>query len=257
MNNANEEMRKYLLVLFLSFISFAVKAQVGEYRTDFAVGVNGGYVLSNVGFQPDVPQSMLGGMTMGVTLRYTCEKYFKSICAIVAEVNLVQTGWKEKIQGMENQPLYYEGSTEALHYQRKMTYLQIPLFARLGWGRERKGLQGFFQVGPQLGIFLSESTTTNLIDGEEPTEQRSSSIVEQESKPVEKKFDYGIAGGAGIEFSVPKVGHFMLEGRYYYGLGNIFGNSKSDYFGKSNFGQIVIKATYLFDIVKTKNDKIK
>lgn len=257
MNNANEEMRKYLLVLFLSFISFAVKAQVGEYRTDFAVGVNGGYVLSNVGFQPDVPQSMLGGITMGVTLRYTCEKYFKSICAIVAEVNLVQTGWKEKIQGMENQPLYYEGSTEALHYQRKMTYLQIPLFARLGWGRERKGLQGFFQVGPQLGIFLSESTTTNLVDGEEPTEQRSSSIVEQESKPVEKKFDYGIAGGAGIEFSVPKVGHFMLEGRYYYGLGNIFGNSKSDYFGKSNFGQIVIKATYLFDIVKTKNDKIK
>ena len=257
MNNANEKMRKYLLVLFLSFIPFAVKAQVGEYRTDFAVGVNGGYVLSNVGFQPDVPQSMLGGMTIGVTLRYTCEKYFKSICAIVAEVNLVQTGWKEKIQGMENQPLYYEGSTEALHYQRKMTYLQIPLFARLGWGRERKGLQGFFQVGPQLGIFLSESTTTNLIDGEEPTEQRSSSIVEQESKPVEKKFDYGIAGGAGIEFSVPKVGHFMLEGRYYYGLGNIFGNSKSDYFGKSNFGQIVIKATYLFDIVKTKNDKIK
>lgn len=257
MKNANEEMRKFLFVFFLSIISFAAKAQVGEYRTDFAVGVNGGYVLSNIGFQPDVPQSMLGGMTMGVTLRYTCEKYFKSICAIVAEVNLVQTGWKEKIQGLENQPLYYEGSTEALHYQRKMTYLQIPLFARLGWGRERRGIQGFFQVGPQLGIFLSESTTTNLVDDKEPTEQRSSNIVKQESMPVEKKFDYGIAGGAGIEFSVPKVGHFMLEGRYYYGLGNIYGNSKSDYFGKSNFGQIVIKATYLFDIVKTKNDKIK
>ena len=257
MKNANEEMRKFLFVFFLSIISFAAKAQVGEYRTDFAVGVNGGYVLSNIGFQPDVPQSMLGGMTMGVTLRYTCEKYFKSICAIVAEVNLVQTGWKEKIQGLENQPLYYEGSTEALHYQRKMTYLQIPLFARLGWGRERKGIQGFFQVGPQLGIFLSESTTTNLVDDKEPTEQRSSNIVKQESMPVERKFDYGIAGGAGIEFSVPKVGHFMLEGRYYYGLGNIYGNSKSDYFGKSNFGQIVIKATYLFDIVKTKNDKIK
>lgn len=257
MNNANEEMRKYLLVLFLSFISYAVKAQVGEYRTDFAVGVNGGYVLSNVGFQPDVPQSMLGGMTMGVTLRYTCEKYFKSICAIVAEVNLVQTGWKEKIQGMENQPLYYEGSTEALHYQRKMTYLQIPLFARLGWGRERKGIQGFFQVGPQLGIFLSESTTTNLIDGEEPTEQRSSSIVEQESKPVEKKFDYGITGGAGVELSLPKLGHFLVEARYYFGLGNIYGNSKQDYFGKSNNSTIIIKASYLFDIIKTKNDKIK
>ncbi len=73
---------------------------------------------------------------------------------------------------------------------------------------------------------------------------------------IENKFDYGIAGGAGIEFSNPHIGHFLLEGRYYYGLGNIYGNSKRDYFGKSNFGNIVIKLTYLFDVIKTKN-KIK
>jgi len=201
---------------------------------------------------------MLGGMTAGLTFRYNCEKYFKSLCAIVAEVNIAQTGWKEKIEGMKNQPLYYADDPDnALHYERKITYLQIPIFARLGWGRERKGLQGFFQVGPQIAFMLSEKTTTNLVPGYAPTEARASNIVNQETMPVEKKFDYGIAGGAGIEFSMPKVGHFLLEGRYYYGLGNIFGNSKSDYFGKSNFGQIVIKATYLFDIVKTKNDKIK
>ncbi|MBP3775816.1 MAG: PorT family protein [Paludibacteraceae bacterium] len=250
-------MKRRLLFYLFVFLPFIAKAQVGEYRTDFAVGVNGGYILSKVGFTPDVPQSMLGGMTAGVTFRYTCEKYFKSICAIVAEVNIAQVGWKEKIQGMDNQPLYYEGSDVALHYERKMTYLQIPILARLGWGRERKGLQGFFQVGPQIGIFLGESTNTNLVDGQSPTEERSSNIVKQESMPVEKKFEYGITGGAGIEFSVPKVGHFLLEGRYYYGLGNIYGNTKSDYFGKSNFGQIVIKATYLFDLIKTKNDKIK
>lgn len=250
-------MRKRFLFCLFACMPLLAKAQVGEYRTDFAVGVNGGYILSNVSFTPDVPQTMMGGMTAGVTFRYTCEKYFKSVCAIVAEVNIAQVGWKEEIEGLENQPLYYADGTGPLQYERKMTYLQIPLFARLGWGRERRGLQGFFQIGPQFGIFLNESTTTNLIDGLAPTETRSSNIVAQESMPVEKKFDYGIAGGAGIEFSVPKVGHFLLEGRYYYGLGNIYGNSKSDYFGKSNFGQIVIKATYLFDIVKTKNDKIK
>ena len=251
-------MRKYLFFCFVAFLPFMAKAQVGEYRTDFAVGVNGGYMLSKVSFTPDVPQNMLGGMTAGLTFRYNCEKYFKSLCAIVAEVNIAQTGWKEKIEGMENQPLYYADDPDnALHYERKITYLQIPIFARLGWGRERKGLQGFFQVGPQIAFMLSEKTTTNLVPGYAPTEARASNIVNQETMPVEKKFDYGIAGGAGIEFSMPKVGHFLLEGRYYYGLGNIFGNSKSDYFGKSNFGQIVIKATYLFDIVKTKNDKIK
>ena len=37
----------------------------------------------------------------------------------------------------------------------------------------------------------------------------------------------------------------------------MYNNSKSDYFGRSNFGQIVIKASWLFDLIKTKNDKIK
>ena len=53
------------------------------------------------------------------------------------------------------------------------------------------------------------------------------------------------------------VGHFLLEARYYYGLGNIYGSSKKDYFGKSNFGQIVIKLGYLFDITRTKGVKRK
>jgi hypothetical protein len=87
--------------------------------------------------------------------------------------------------------------------------------------------------------------------------QRASQVVAQDTLAVQNKFDYGIAAGGGIELSIPKVGHFILEGRYYYGLGNIFKNSKSDYFGKSNHGQIVIKATYLFDIIRTRNPKIK
>ena len=79
----------------------------------------------------------------------------------------------------------------------------------------------------------------------------------QDSLEIENKFDYGIAGGIGLEYSHPKIGHFLLEGRYYYGLGDIFGNSKRDYFGRSNNGSIIVKLTYLFDIVKTKNSKIK
>ena len=237
-----------------------LSAQVGEYRTDLAVGVNAGYVMSSIGFVPEVPQKQLGGLTGGLTIRYTCEKYFKSICAIVAEVNVTQTGWKEDIMDIDNQPVYYVSDTEKanrLAYERKMTYVQVPLLARLGWGRERKGLQAFIQLGPQIGFFLNESTTSNLQPGLGTQTQRSSQIVAQDTMAVEKKFDYGIAVGGGVEFSLPKMGHFIVEGRYYYGLGDIYKNTKSDYFGRSNFGQIVIKATYLFDIIKTKNPKIK
>jgi hypothetical protein len=254
-------MKRYLILLLVVHCSLlATRAQVGEYRNDLAVGVSAGYMLSSVGFVPEVPQKQLGGMTGGVTFRYTCEKYFKSVCAIVAEVNLVQTGWKENIMDMDNQPVYYVNDTEKanpLSYERHMKYVQVPIMARLGWGRERKGLQGFIQLGPQIGFFLDESTTSNLQPGIGTQTERSSKIVAQDTMAVQKKFDYGIAVGGGIEFSHPKVGHFILEGRYYYGLGDIYKNSKSDFFGRSNFGQIVIKATYLFDIIRTKNDKIK
>ena len=66
---------------------------------------------------------------------------------------------------------------------------------------------------------------------------------------VSKKFDYGIAAGAGIELNT-KAGHFILEGRYYYGLSDLFGNSKKDVFSRSNNGTIQAKITYLFDIRK-------
>ena len=248
------------ILLFLLLVPIGLKAQVGEYRTDLAVGGSAGYMSSNVAFVPEVPQNRLGGMTAGLTVRYTCEKYFNSICAIQAELNLVQTGWKERILDADNNNVYYESDTQRsnpLEYERRLTYLQIPFLARMGWGRERRGLQGFIVLGPQIGFLLGESTKSNLIQGAATQTERSSKIVAQDSLSVKHKFDYGIVVGGGVELSMRKVGHFIVEGRYYYGLGDIFGNSKSDFFGRSNFGQIVVKATYLFDIIRTKNDKIK
>ena len=251
-------MRKLLILLLL--VPMVAKAQVGEYRSDFAVGVNGGYMMSQVSFQPEVPQGWLGGMTGGVSFRYTCEKYFKSICAIVAEVNYGQMGWKETIEDKDNNPVYYYGDDNKenpLYYERRINYIQIPVMARLGWGRERKGVQAFFQLGPQIGIYMDESTNTNVEPYRATVTPRSSVVKAQEDMPVENKFDYGIVGGAGIEFSLPKIGHILLDARYYFGLGNIYGNSKQDYFGKSNQQAIVIKMSYLFDIIKTKNSNIK
>ena len=65
---------------------------------------------------------------------------------------------------------------------------------------------------------------------------------------VEHKFDYGIAVGLGVAYAISTAAHFMLEGRYYYGLGNIYGDSKRDYFASSNYQTISIRLTYLFDL---------
>ena len=249
-------------------------AQVGQYRNDFAIGGSAGYTLSNIAFVPKVPQGMLGGKTFGFTARYTCEKYFNSICAIVGEVNYAQIGWKESILDMQDQPVVMHNDTsQTLQYSRKMTYIQVPFLARLGWGRERKGMQFFVQLGPQVGFYISDKVDSNF-DVHNPdfnpgddlryfapeykyATKRASHVVAQDTMAVENKVDYGIAAGAGIEWSIRHLGHFIIEGRYYYGLGNIYGATKRDYFARSNFGNIVIKFTYLFDIIRTKNSKIK
>lgn len=246
--------RKQLIVIF-STLAITATAQIGEHRNDLAVGVNGGYVLGNIGFTPKVTQSMHGGMTGGITFRYVCEKYFKTICSIYAEVNYAQAGWKENILTATDQPVVNAKTNVAEQYSRTLNYIQVPIFAHLAWGKEERGAQFFFQAGPQLGFLLSESTTSNFDFADRNMTDRANQVCAQDTMAVENKFDYGIAVGLGVEYSVPRVGHFLLEGRYYYGLGNIYGDTKRDYFSKSNVSNIVVKLTYLFDITRTRKSK--
>ena len=244
-------MRKFILFLGL-ICTFNAVAQVGQHRNDFSIGFNGGYVLSSVSFSPSVPQKMHGGVTGGLSLRYVCEKYFNTVCSIYAEVNYASLGWRDKIQDVNNAPVINEITGEAEAYSRTINYIQVPIMAHLAWGKESRGVQFFINLGPQFGIYLNESTKMNFDFEKRNRTARSSSIVAQDTMTVEKKFDYGIAAGIRLEYTVPRVGHFLVEGRYYYGLGNIYGDSKRDYFGRSNFGNIILKMTYLFDITKTK-----
>ena len=185
-------------------------------------------------------------------MRYTCEKYFSTICSIAAEVNYARIGWKENILTSDDQPVINAKTGLAEAYQRDLNYIQVPIFAHLAWGKERKGLQFFFKAGPQFGYLLGEKTVSNFNFADRNLADRSNLTCAQDTMSVENKFDYGIAAGLGMELALPRVGHFLLEGRYYYGLGNIYGDSKRDYFARSNHSNIVIKLTYLFDIVKTK-----
>ena len=229
------------------------KAQVGEHRNQYAIGVHGGCNLSRVELLPKVNQKLKQGIDAGLIVRYTCEKYFKTICAIQAEINFSQMGWEEDILDIKNQPVpSTKNPEENEYYRRTLNYIQVPILAHLAWGKEYKGVSFFVNLGPQFGFYLSEKTKSNFNVKDCNMNDRVSTVVAQDTMAVENKFDYGIAVGAGMEYTVPKVGHFLIEARYYYGLGNIYGDSKRDYFGSSKFGNIIIKAAYLFDITKTK-----
>lgn len=241
----------------LLLVPIIASAQIGEHRNDLAIGFNGGYNMSSVKFTPKVSQSQHGGMAAGLSVRYVCEKYFNTVCSVYGEVNFSQMGWKEDILDINDQPVINPATGMAEEYKRTISYIQVPLFAHLAWGREQKGVAFFVNLGPQFGYYMSEKTDTNFDFNDRNAEDRSNPVCAQDTMAVENKFDYGIAAGAGLEFSIPRVGHFLIEGRYYYGLGNIYGDSKRDYFGSSNFNIVTVKLAYLFDIKKTVGVKRK
>ena len=227
-----------VLLLALALIPDALMAQVGEHRNDFAIGGSIGYTLNSVNFVPTIKQKQKGDMMFGFAARYTCEKYFSAICGVQAEVNFWNLGWEENIEDGTNNT-----------YERGFSYIQLPLLMQLGWGKERKGVKFVFEAGPQFGYWFSESEKRG--GGEWNTAYRPNGVVYQYDHSPDNKFEYGIAAGAGLELST-SIGHFILGGRYYYGLGDIYDNSKKGYFGRSANQAIMVKLTYLYDLVKTK-----
>lgn len=232
-------MRRILTILALIFATSSLVAQVGELRNEVAVGFNGGYNLSSVDFSPTIKQGLQPGYTGGFTLRYTTEKYFSLICAAQLEFNFAQRGWNETIE---------DGTYNT--YRRTTNYVEIPFFAHLGWGKEDRGLQCFVNVGPQIGLFLNDKEFYGYSQ-EHPwnPNRRPNNINAQYGKEVENRLEYGIAGGAGVELKTG-VGNFLIEGRYFFGLSDMYGNAKADPFGRSANTTITTKITYLIDIIK-------
>ena len=233
-------MKRLVLILFLLF-AFSpfhfLEAQVGEHRSDVAIGVNGGVAMNTMSFNPTVKQSLKVGTTAGLTVRYTCEKYFNLICAFQAELNYSQAGWKEKVDTGEK------------GYRRTIHYFHLPLLASLGYGRERGGVKGFLVVGPQLGYCIGETAK----EGARYIPTQLAGRTSQHDLNVQRKFEYGITGGLGMDISTRSGHRFIIEGRYFYALSDVFSNTKKDSFGRSANSTIFAKVAYLFDVKKTKN----
>ena len=67
---------KWWILLVGLLIVIPCKAQLGQERHNLAIGFNAGLNMSQVDFMPRIKQKSKNGISMGVTARYMCEKYF-------------------------------------------------------------------------------------------------------------------------------------------------------------------------------------
>lgn len=229
-------LRKAALSILFAGSLLSAKAQITDYRNNLAIGFNAGATFNSVFFSPSIKQGTHQGLVGGFTARYISEKYFAMICGLQVECNFSQRGWKEKIE---------DGTGNT--YQRTLNYVEVPFLAHLAFGADHRGARFFLNAGPQFSYYLSDKEEY----GGHPWDpsHRPNNVTYQYGKAVENMFEYGITGGLGVELRTG-IGHFLIEGRYYYGLSDIYGNSKKDDFSRSGLSIISGKLTYLFDLTK-------
>ncbi len=226
-------MKRYGLLILSLLLSAQMLFAQDFFTGNFSVGAKGGYLLSQTMFSPSVKQKFHTGPMFGVMVRYIEEKHF----GLIAEVNYEQRGWTENFEGTD------------YSYSRDLSYVQIPLLAHIYFGSEKARF--FFNAGPEIGFMISEKINSNFdynnIESitDFPSTNRN---TEQLSMAIKNKIDYGISAGIGAEVSLNKRHAINVEGRFYYGLNNIFGANKKDTFAASNSIAIMVSLGYYFRI---------
>lgn len=230
-------MKGFRTITILALLQLAaLKISAQEFTPRFLIGPTGGINISNVIFTPKVQQDPKIGFDAGVVLRYDIGYVYdltNVMGGIWLEVDYSQRGWLEKPKDLDE-----EYSQLGLFYDRTLTYANIPVMTQLTFGK--KALKFTVDMGAHFGYLVSESSKSNFNGIKVP-----GVVTRQHDMPVEHKFAWGLGGGVGTEYHFPKfiVG---LRGSYVYGLGEIYGNLRSDYFGKSSEQIFAVKAYLLF-----------
>lgn len=209
--------KRIQISLLLLLTTIAVSAQPRLDKPEYYLGVQGGVMASMMHFNPTVTQSAKNphwGANAGLVFRYAGHKY----CGLQVELNWMQRGW-------------YETTTA---YDRTLNYIELPLLFHLNFGRK---VRWFLNLGPQIGYCVAESHK-----GE------SGSDVHQYA-PVDKPFDWGVAGGTGI-YGRSIAGTWQLEARFNYSLGDVYSNSKADWFSRSAPMNLSLNLAWLWEFRK-------
>jgi hypothetical protein len=221
-------MKKSIGGLIFLFTVFAVHSQTTEFQPNWAFGLNAGATLSTVSFTPGVPQTTLLQESGGLIVRYISEKHF----GIQAELNYALRGWKEESDTV----------THFNKYARSLAYLELPVMTHFYYDLGKRA-RFVLNAGPQISYNIGEKE----LEEEIVTPPNSDPFVPLYYElPVQRKFDYGLTGGLGIEIRTG-IGNFILEGRYYYGLSDIFNNTRADTFQSSHNQVIGVRLAYLIE----------
>ena len=223
-------LRRILSAMIL--LSAVTAAAQTHYVPHISVGAHGGVSLSEYTFNPSSKQKFHIGYYGGLRFRYAEERHV----GLIAELNINRRGWRENFEGTD------------FRYSRSLTFVELPVMTHIFFGS--RVIKGTINLGPQIGYMIGSSIDANF-DYTRPTSVPGlphRRATEQMHLDIHNRFDYGIAAGLGLELNATRLHSVSLEGRFYYGLGNIFASSRRDPFSASRGLSITVTAGYWFRV---------
>ncbi len=228
--------KKHIAFLFIACIC-PILGMYGQnkFEPEWNIGVGFGPTFSSVDLLNErgtgVPTKSWQQFHGGIGIRYMSEKNL----GILGELNYSQQGWQESFV---DQPLF--------SHSHRLNYLEMPILTHIYFGNK---IRFICNLGPKLGFLMSEKEdmSKELSDYLSSGNMSESAITHQYYRDAEIKIDYGILAGMGVEVRTG-IGNFSLEGRYYFGLGDMYNNKKADYFGRSANRVISARLTYYVKI---------
>lgn len=224
--------RSVILVIFALVCSLSLQAQVDKFASQLYVGAGGGASLSKLDFDPRVAQKNALGFHGGLSIRYISEEHI----GLQLEANIAKRGWMEKFT---DNPDY--------SYSASVTYVEVPLMTHVYFGNKTRFV---FHLGPQVNYLIAQSSQISSALQNHVEQQRIEHPTQkygEQYKPADKRFDYGLIGGLGMEFRTP-IGSFDLEGRYYFGLGDIFNSGVGSAYSRSAHRVAEARLTYFIQL---------
>ncbi len=229
-------MKRFSLFLICASLGGMLFAQKQTFPTELYIGAGAGAVAANMSFVPAIPQTLLYSYQGGVAVKYVTEKHL----GLITEVNLTRKGWCEEFDAEED-----------FAYERTLTYIDVPFMTHVYFGNKTRFV---FNAGPQINILIGENARMNQALSDDVEARKAAAPdapigVQYAPMSEMKRVDYGLTGGMGVELRTA-IGLFDLEGRYYFGLGDIFTSRRSDnaYFTRSAHRVIMAKLTYYIQV---------
>lgn len=218
-------MRRRIVALLMSVAIGGMALAQTRIPREVHLGVIGGVNNSEYTFAPKISQLSVNGYTFGVAARYIEETYF----GLQAELLLTRRGFADDFKEAED-----------IYYTRYLTYLELPVMAHVYFPMGKHN-EVSFDAGPKFGLYLFDAEDKLLPEGFGITGQYANYRTKHHELPIEgnHRVDYGIQAGLGYEFKFDKMS-VMLQGRYYYGLGNLWPDSKADDFEQSSVQSIQV-----------------